>query len=126
MLKITDLKIGDSKEFKVDLDEKSHEYFKKFIGDYSPVHIDDEFAKLVGYNKKLAYGFHVTSYLSRLYGEYLPGGGSVCVTQSIKYLKPVYLNQEIIVRGTITNKNEIFDKKGGTCITGEALLKMII
>lgn len=136
MLKINDLKIGDSNQFEVSLTTESHNLFREFSGDYSPIHNDNNFAKSVGFNEKIAYGFHIISYFSRLYGEYLPGGSSVCLSQSVKYTKPVYLNQKIIVKGTITNinknmkvitiKNEIIDEKGEICITGEALLRMIV
>ncbi len=136
MLKLSDLKIGESEEFKIRITLEDHNNFKSFSGDISPVHNDDSFAKSAGYDKKTVYGFHILTYLSRFYGNYLPGGSSVCLKQNIEFLKPVYLNENITIKGTITNlnknlklitrKNEILNENAGLCLNGEAILKMLL
>ncbi|MEK6868888.1 MAG: MaoC/PaaZ C-terminal domain-containing protein, partial [Nanoarchaeota archaeon] len=73
------IKIGDKAEFEVTIDENMHNNFSKISGDYSPIHCDDIFSEKTKFGRKIGYAFLLTSFLSRLYGEYLPGGSSVCI-----------------------------------------------
>lgn len=136
MLKINDLKVGESKEFQIVIDEKSHEEFENITKDNSPVHNDEKTARKAGFENKILYGFHVVSHISRLYGALITEGSSVCVSQSIKFVKPLYLNEKINIKGIITHinqelksvtvKNEIRNSKDEICITGEGILKLFI
>ncbi|MFH1073032.1 MAG: MaoC family dehydratase [Nanoarchaeota archaeon] len=130
-----DLKIGQHAQFTLKLTKKSHEEFKQFSGDTSPVHNDDEFAQTAGFDERIAYGFHILSYFSRFYGTVLPGGSSICLSQTAKFTKPVYIGEEITVKGTIihmnphiktvTIKNEVLNSKGEVCVLGEAVVKIV-
>ncbi len=134
MFKIKDLKIGYSKEFSVEIKLKDHNLFKELSKDNSPVHNDDAFAVSCGYKKKIAYGFHIVSYISQFYGNHLPGGSSVCINQNIKFLKPIYIGEKITVKGTVTNinykiriisiRNEVLNSKKELCIEGNGILKV--
>lgn len=81
-----------------------HEGFSKLIGDYSPIHRDETFALATQFNKNIGYGFLLEGFLSRLYGEYLPGGSSICIKQESKFIKPYYVGDNIKVKGKITKK----------------------
>ena len=134
--RIEKLKIGDSAKFGVLIDKKVHESFRKLSGDNSLVHTEDLFAKNVGFKEKIAYGFNVSAYLSRFYGEFLPGGSSICLQQELKFLKPIYLNDKIIIKGEIINinknqkvvtiKNEIANSAGKICLSGKGFVKIIL
>ena len=104
--KFEDLKIGQTESFKVVVNEQMMNDFLNISGDNNPLHIDGEFAKKQGYNDMVVYGLLTTSFISKLVGVLLPG--KYCLLQGIevKYLKPVYINDELIISGTIDELHE--------------------
>jgi 3-hydroxybutyryl-CoA dehydratase len=102
----SEIGVGDKEEFEVIIDESMHTNFSKISGDYSPIHCDDGFSKKTKFGKKIGYAFLLTSFLSKMYGEYLPGGSSVCITQEANFMKPYYIGDKIKVIGEVVNKIE--------------------
>ena len=100
----SEIKIGDKAEFEVIIDNNMHDTFSKISGDYSPIHCDDAFSEKTKFGKKIGYAFLLTSFLSRLYGEYLPGGSSVCIKQSASFIRPFFIGDKIKVVGEVVNK----------------------
>lgn len=99
-----DIEIGDVEEFTVTVDAAMQEGFSKLVGDYSPIHMDKEFALNTQFDKNIGYGFLLESFLSRFYGEYLPGGSSICIKQESKFIKPYYVGDIIKVKGRVSKK----------------------
>jgi len=102
----SEIEVGDKEEFEVTIDESMHDTFSKMSGDYSPIHRDDNFSSKTKFKKKIGYAFMLTSFLSRLYGEYLPGGSSVCIKQDANFMKPFFVGDKIKVVGEVVNKIE--------------------
>ncbi|MBW2976546.1 hypothetical protein KY347_03820 [Candidatus Woesearchaeota archaeon] len=102
----SEIKIGDKAEFEVFIGEKLHDSFSNLSGDFSPIHRDDEFCSKTKFEKKIGYAFMLTSFLSRLYGEYLPGGSSICIKQTSNFIKPFFIGDKITVVGEVVNKVE--------------------
>lgn len=102
----SEVKVGDKAEFEVTIDENMHNSFSQISGDYSPIHCDDAFSEKTKFDRKIGYAFLLTSFLSRLYGEYLPGGSSVCIKQSASFIRPFFIGDKIKVAGEVINKIE--------------------
>ena len=102
----SEIKMWDKAEFEVTMEEDMHNNFSKISGDYSPIHCDDAFSEKTKFGRKIGYAFLLTSFLSRLYGEYLPGGSSVCIKQSASFIKPFFIGDKIKVAGEVINKTE--------------------
>jgi len=136
MKNINELSVGDETEFNIYFNQDIHERFKREYQDTSLVHNDDLFAQKAGFKEKIAYGFNIISYFSRFYGNYLPGGSSICLKQSVKFIKPIYLNDTIKISGKIINinqslkiitiKNKVTNQNGDVCISGEGIVKIVI
>ena len=96
-----DLKIGMSESFSVTVTEEMMKSFYELSGDVNPLHNDTQFAKDQGYEDKVVYGLLTTSFISKLVGVLLPG--KYCLIQGIdlKYLKPVYVGNILIVKGIV-------------------------
>jgi 3-hydroxybutyryl-CoA dehydratase len=96
-----DLKIGKEEFFTVTVTEEMMKSFLDLSGDTNPLHNDDEFAQKQGYQNKVVYGLLTTSFISRLVGVMLPG--KYCLLQGIdvKYTKPVYVGDILIVKGIV-------------------------
>ena len=104
--KFEDLKIGMSESFTVTVTEEMMKSFLELSGDENPLHNDEEFAKSQGYDSKVVYGLLTTSFISKLVGVLLPG--KYCLLQGIdlKYVKPVYVGDILIVRGVVDELHE--------------------
>ena len=102
----SDIAIGDKAQFEVIVGEKMHDAFSRLFGDFSPVHCDDKFCLRTKFKKKIGYAFLLTGFLSKLYGEYLPGGSSICIKQDAKFIKPFFIGNRITVLGEVVSKIE--------------------
>jgi len=100
------IEIGETSEFEIVIDEDIHNRFSKISGDFSPIHCDKEFSEKSQFKKRIGYAFLLTSFLSKLYGEYLPGGSSICIKQDSKFIKPFFIGDTIKIKGEVTNKIE--------------------
>ena len=96
-----DLKIGQEEYFSVTVTEEMMRSFLELSGDENPLHNDADFAREQGYHDKVVYGLLTTSFISRLVGVMLPG--KYCLLQGInvKYSKPVYVGDILIVKGIL-------------------------
>ena len=101
-----DLKIGQSESFTVTVTESMMQAFHELSGDDNPLHNDEAFALSQGYGGKVVYGLLTTSFISKLVGVLLPG--KYCLLQGIelKYAKPVYVGDILIVKGVVDELHE--------------------
>ncbi len=103
-LSFLDINVGDKAEFKVLIDKDMHDAFSVLSGDFSPIHCNDKFCVKTKFKKKIGYAFMLTSFLSRLYGEYLPGGSSICIRQEANFVRPFFIGDNIIIAGKVISK----------------------
>ena len=101
-----DLKIGQEEYFTVTVTEEMMQSFLDLSGDTNPLHNDEEFAMNQGYQNKVVYGLLTTSFLSRLVGVYLPGRYCLLQGIDIKFSKPVYVGDILIVKGIVDELHE--------------------
>ncbi len=71
-------------------------------GDHNPVHINEEYANHSRFGKRIAHGLMSAGFFSQLFGMKLPGPGCVYVSQSLKFLKPVYINDTVLAKIEVT------------------------
>lgn len=95
-----EIKVGDKADFSVEITEELHASFAALSGDHSVIHTDETFSK------RLGYAYLLTSFLSRLYGEHLPGGTSICIKQEVQFVNPYFVGDTITVLGEVTEKIE--------------------
>ena len=121
-----EIEIGLTKEFHVIITEQLVNDFAKISGDYSPIHMDEEYAKSTTFEKKVVHGMLLASFLSRVDGMYLPGKHALYISQSLNFVHPCFIGEKITVEG------EVFDKsiatkiiKLKTTITNESGKKIV-
>lgn len=102
-----EIRVGDqySKDFKVT--EEMISGFARHTGDRNPVHLDEEYAKNTMFKKRIAHGFLVGSFISSVLGNDYPGNGTIYLSQTMKFLKPVFIGDSVTVTLTI---EEITDR----------------
>lgn len=81
--------------------------FANISGDRNPIHLDDNYAAKTLFKKRIAHGFLVGSLISSILGNDYPGEGTIYLSQTMKFLAPVYIEDEIT---TTVELIEIQDK----------------
>lgn len=88
------------------VDEAVYSTFIKTFKDKNPLHISDEYARQKGFLSKVMHGNILNGFVSFMIGECLPAKNVILQTQTIKYLLPVYLNDEIVMKARIEDVYE--------------------
>ena len=111
------------------------EAFTKVSGDTNPLHVNDEFAARYGFRKRIIHGMLLGSQISRVLGTVFPGSGSMCLSQSMEYLKPVYEGEDVDIEVKVKHRSEslgvllletkMFNQQGVEVLTGEARVMML-
>jgi acyl dehydratase len=99
--KLDNLQIGQKAEFTEVISESMVEEFAKLSGDYNPHHIDESYAKKTRFKKRICHGMLLASFFSKLTGMYLPGKGSLYLSQSLNFIAPAFIDDEVTVEGEI-------------------------
>lgn len=76
-------------------DERSVNLFAELTGDYNPIHFNKEYAKKTIFKKPIVHGPLVLTLITTLFAKELPGAGSIYLSHTIKFIKPVYFDDEI-------------------------------
>ena len=108
------------------------ESFARVTGDYNPIHLDEDYARQTTFKKRVAQGMLGAGLLSGVLGCQFPGTGTIYLSQTLKFLKPIFIGDEITLRlevlEIIKAKNRVrletvfTNQNGEAVITGEALV----
>jgi len=101
-----EIEIGLSKEFQVTITESLVNDFAKISGDYSPIHMDEEYAKSTTFQKRVVHGMLLASFLSRVDGMYLPGKHALYFSQNIEFHNPCFIGDKITVFSKVIDKSK--------------------
>lgn len=128
--KLDDIEPGLKKQFKVVITEEMCNQFAELSGDYTPLHMDEEYGRNSSFTRRICHGLLLVSLFSRLIGMHLPGENALCISHSINYILPAYVGDEIKVEGLvvtksnatriITLKTTIHNNSGKCLIDGQA------
>lgn len=129
--KIDTLEIGMTATYSQTITDADIKSFAGISGDNNPVHMNDEFAIESQFGRRIAHGLLSASFFSALFGTKIPGPGCVYVSQNLKFLRPVYLNDtvtaSVTIKGIDKEKRRVFFDtvcivKSKKVISGEAEL----
>lgn len=109
---IEEIKVGMEVSYSQTITDSDIKSFAGISGDRNPVHLDEEYAENSRYKKRIAHGLMTASFFSALFGTKLPGEGCVYVSQSLKFKRPVYIDDTVIATVEVTtvdlNKRRVF------------------
>ncbi len=100
------LKIGDTYDFHRFISEEDVQTFARITGDDNPLHVDAEYAKNTRFGDRIVHGVFLLGLISKVLGRDFPGPGSVAVSISCRFLRPVRVNSEVRVSVKIVEKLE--------------------
>ncbi len=126
------LKTGDSASISKTITDEDIRLFGDLVGDDNSVHLDDEFARKTRFGRRIAHGMLSASLVSTVIGTRLPGAGAIYLSQSLRFVAPVYPGDTVTATATITKIREdkpivtletVCTKQDGeTVLTGEAVV----
>ncbi|MGQ0814277.1 MAG: MaoC family dehydratase [Gemmatimonadota bacterium] len=133
-MKFSELVIGQYAEHTKTVTESDVVMYAGITGDFNPMHIDQTYAEQTKFGGRIAHGMLTAGFISAVLGMKLPGAGSIYMSQSLRFTRPVRMGDTITARIEVI---ELFpDKKrvrlatscrnhkDETVLDGEALVLM--
>jgi len=127
-------KKGESYRSKFLITEDLVNSFAKFSKDFNPIHMNSDFANMHGYTRRVSHGVIQLACLSKIIGMDFPGHGAMWMKQTVNWITPVLVGDEIeiilTIKGfsagtnTITLLVEIFNNNNKKVMDGESLVKV--
>jgi 3-hydroxybutyryl-CoA dehydratase len=127
-----DFKVGDTASTSKTITDDDIRTFAALAGDHNSVHLDDEYARKTRFGRRIAHGMLSASLISTTIGVKLPGAGTVYLSQTFKFVAPVYPDDTVTATVTVTNIREdkpivtletvCHNQHGETVIKGEAVV----
>ncbi len=90
-----DLKVGQTASLQKTITEKDLDLFIQITGDENPLHIDDDFARQTFFGQRIAHGMLSAAFFSTLVGMHLPGIGAIYKSQTLEFLRPVFVGDTL-------------------------------
>lgn len=127
-----EIKIGDSASLTRTLTTRDIQLFAAVTGDMNPAHVDENYAKTDIFRQIVGHGMWTGSMFSVLLGMVLPGPGTIYLSQTLKFLRPVLLGETITASVRVLSKDDAHkhvklqtlcaNEKGEHVLEGEALV----
>lgn len=130
------LKIGQKASFGKTITESDVYGFAGLSGDFNPAHINQTEAEQGIFGKRVAHGFLVGSLISATIGMKLPGPGTIYMSQTMQFKRPVFFNDTVTATVEVTDiisrekgiyrlTTQVHNQDGVCVIEGEAVVKYI-
>ena len=100
-----EIEIGLTKQFQITITESMIDDFAKLTGDFSPIHMDKDYASTTTFEKQVVDGMLLASFLSKIVGMYLPGKHALYFSQSLDFRQPCFIGDTITVSSIIIDKS---------------------
>ena len=125
-----DISVGQKATREMTVTAETVAAYAEVTGDRNPLHFDAEFAAGTRFKRLIAQGGIATGLLHALVAMDMPGAGSVFLSQSWSFPKPVYIGDTIRAEATVRTVHErrgivkldivIENQKGEAVLSGEA------
>ncbi len=132
------LPIGHSERFAKTVAEADVYGFAGITGDFSPIHVDEEFCKGTRYGGRLAHGALLVGFISTVMGKMtarIPPPGGVSYRYEVRFLGPVRFGDtvttELTLAETRPERRELVfaarstNQRGETVLDGRTVLKLL-
>jgi acyl dehydratase len=93
--------VGFTASVTVKVTDKMVHQFADLSGDRNPIHMSDEYASKTRFKRRIAHGMIVGALISRTLVESI-GGGGVYLSQTMKFVNPVFIDDDVKITITIT------------------------
>lgn len=94
--RFSQLIVGQSASITRTVSETDVLMFAASTGDLNPVHLDHAYASTTRFGGRIAHGMLTAGYVSAALAMHLPGPGSVYLSQSVRFVRPVRIGDTIL------------------------------
>jgi 3-hydroxybutyryl-CoA dehydratase len=116
----------------VTVTEEMIQNFARATGDSNPIHLDEKYAKGTIFKTRVAHGMLQAGILSGILGMEFPGIGTIYLSQTLKFTRPVFIGDAVTFRLKVlevnAEKNRLLletictNPGGDKVLVGEALV----
>ena len=103
-MKYEDIYIGQKETLSHQVTQTDIEKFVDLSGDDNKLHVNKEFAAKTSFKKPVVHGMIGASFISTIIGTKIPGDGALWFSQTLEFLLPVRVGDEITVIAEVTKK----------------------
>lgn len=130
-----DLKIGDFFSTERKVTDELIRKFAELSGDFNPIHLDEEFARSTRFGRRIAHGMLSGAFISSVLGYEFKERKIVYLSQTMKFIAPVFIDDVITTTATVTKIREdkpivtlettCKNQNGETTLKGEAAVMIL-
>ena len=92
------LSVDQTYEKEVTITAEMIDRFAQATGDHNPIHLDEAYAKDTIFKTRVAHGMLQAGVLSGILGTEFPGVGTIYLSQTLKFMKPVFIGDRLTFR----------------------------
>lgn len=129
------IKIGDKFAATKQITDSVVRAFAELSGDYNPIHLDETFAAKTRFKKRIAHGMISGALISAVLGYEFKERKIVYLSQTMRFVAPVFLDDTITATATVTKIREdkpiitvetvCTNQNGETVVTGEGKIMLL-
>ncbi len=106
MKKFDEISVGDKEQLSHIITRSDIDKFIELTGDDNKLHFDDKFASRTQFKKPVVHGMLGASFISTIIGTKIPGDGALWFSQTLDFLLPVRIGDNLTVIAEVIKKNE--------------------
>jgi len=80
--------------------------FAEVSGDRNPIHLSEDYAAKTPFGSRIAHGIYTASLISAVIGTRLPGPGAIYISQTLRFLAPVRIDDTVVASVEIVGLTE--------------------
>ena len=128
-----DLSLGMTESYLKEVKASDVVGFAEITGDRNPIHLSEHFAAKTPFKGRIAHGLYTAGLISAVIGTRLPGPGAIYVSQTLRFLAPVKIGDEVAAIVEVTGLNAERKRaelscrcvvEGARVLEGEAVVKV--
>ena len=126
------IEVGMKASFAKTITETDVYLFAGISGDFNPMHVNEEFARLTPFGKRIAHGALPQSLIAPVLGTKLPGLGTIALEVTTRFVAPTFFGDTITATAEVVEKLEAkrrvrlsllwTNQRGETVAKGEAIV----
>lgn len=97
-MRISEIHVGDVAEMAKTVTASDIAAYAEITGDFNPVHTDAAVAEQTRFKGRIAHGMLSAGFISAVLGMKLPGTGSIYLSQSLRFTRPVRIGDTVTAR----------------------------
>lgn len=130
-----EFQIGDRYSISREVTDELVRDFARLSGDHNPLHLDDEFASTTRFGRRIAHGMLSGAFISAVLGFEISERKIVYLSQSMRFVAPVFIGDVITTtatiskiredKGIVTLDNLCTNQNGDTTLTGQSVIMVM-